>query len=178
MAAKFVIVCALVMFSSSVLAFPGYNHHDHDYYDHPRYSFNYGVQDHSTGDIKHQSEFRDGDVVKGSYSLVEPDGSIRTVDYTADDVNGFNAVVHKTAPTVHKAAVIAKPIVHKPIYHKPIYQVQAPIVPVAPVAPIAYKAYPSVAKTAQYTHHVPQINHYADYSDIYTDGHGHYGHYY
>lgn len=28
----------------------------------------------------------------GQYSLVEPDGSIRTVDYTADPVNGFNAV--------------------------------------------------------------------------------------
>lgn len=34
----------------------------------------------------------------GQYSLVEPDGSIRTVDYTADKHNGFNAVVHKTAP--------------------------------------------------------------------------------
>lgn len=28
----------------------------------------------------------------GQYSLVEPDGSIRTVDYTADSINGFNAV--------------------------------------------------------------------------------------
>lgn len=28
----------------------------------------------------------------GQYSLVEPDGSIRTVDYTADPINGFNAV--------------------------------------------------------------------------------------
>lgn len=56
--------------------------------DHPRYSFNYGVQDHHTGDIKHQSEVRDGGVVKGQYSLVEPDGSVRIVDYTADDING------------------------------------------------------------------------------------------
>lgn len=40
----------------------------------------------------------------GSYSLVEPDGSIRTVIYTADPVNGFNAIVEKT-PLVHKAAV-------------------------------------------------------------------------
>jgi hypothetical protein len=46
------------------------------------------VTDHHTGDIKHQSETRDGGVVKGQYSLVEPDGSIRTVDYTADDING------------------------------------------------------------------------------------------
>lgn len=32
----------------------------------------------------------------GSYSLREPDGSIRRVTYTADDVNGFNAVVERT----------------------------------------------------------------------------------
>ena len=50
--------------------------------------------------MKHQHETRDGDVVKGQYSLVEPDGSIRTVDYTADKHNGFNAVVHKT-PAIH-----------------------------------------------------------------------------
>lgn len=37
----------------------------------------------------------------GQYSLVEADGSIRTVDYTADKHNGFNAVVHKTAPVHH-----------------------------------------------------------------------------
>lgn len=41
-----------------------------------------------TGDVKSQSEHRDGGFVKGQYSLVEPDGSVRTVDYTADDVNG------------------------------------------------------------------------------------------
>lgn len=46
------------------------------------------MQDHHTGDIKHQSETRDGGVVKGQYSLVEPDGSVRIVDYTADDING------------------------------------------------------------------------------------------
>ncbi|CAG9784928.1 unnamed protein product [Diatraea saccharalis] len=39
------------------------------------------------------------------YTVVEPDGSIRTVDYTADKHNGFNAVVHKTAPiSPHEAA--------------------------------------------------------------------------
>lgn len=49
----------------------------------PKYSFNYGIKDPHTGDIKSQAEERDGDVVKGQYSLVEPDGSVRTVDYTA-----------------------------------------------------------------------------------------------
>lgn len=60
-----------------------YEHHDHDeivdYYAPPKYAYKYGVSDHHTGDIKSQHETRDGDVVKGSYSLVEPDGSVRTV---------------------------------------------------------------------------------------------------
>ncbi|XP_032598261.1 adult-specific cuticular protein ACP-22 isoform X2 [Drosophila grimshawi] len=72
-----------------------------DYYAPPKYAFKYGVNDFHTGDVKSQHETRDGDTVKGQYSLVEPDGSIRTVDYTADKHNGFNAVVHKTAPVHH-----------------------------------------------------------------------------
>lgn len=77
-------------------------HDEHvDYFAHPKYAFKYGVSDYHTGDVKSQHETRDGDVVKGSYSLVEPDGSVRTVDYTADKHNGFNAVVHRTAPVHH-----------------------------------------------------------------------------
>ncbi|XP_013116944.1 adult-specific cuticular protein ACP-22 [Stomoxys calcitrans] len=85
----------------------GYGHEEHhedehvDYYAPPKYAFKYGVNDYHTGDVKSQHETREGDSVKGQYSLVEPDGSIRTVDYTADKHNGFNAVVHKTAPVHH-----------------------------------------------------------------------------
>ncbi|KAJ8979347.1 hypothetical protein NQ317_012943 [Molorchus minor] len=61
----------------------------------PKYEFKYGVRKTSTpGDIKSQHESRDGDVVKGHYSLLEPDGSIRTVEYSANKHSGFNAVVH------------------------------------------------------------------------------------
>lgn len=49
-----------------------------------------------TGDIKSVQERLENGVVTGSYSLTEPDGSIRRVTYTADDVNGFNAVVERT----------------------------------------------------------------------------------
>lgn len=69
--------------------------------DHPKYEFKYGVDDYHTGDKKSQYEVRDGDVVKGQYSLVEPDGSIRVVDYTADPHNGFNAVVTKKGHGTH-----------------------------------------------------------------------------
>lgn len=56
------------------------------------------MSDLHTGDTKSQWETRDGDVVKGQYTVLEPDGSVRTVEYTADDHNGFNAVVKKTEP--------------------------------------------------------------------------------
>ncbi|KAG8233669.1 hypothetical protein J437_LFUL013715 [Ladona fulva] len=83
-----------------------------DYYDpNPQYSYSYSVADAVTGDNKAQHETRSGDVVEGSYSLVEPDGTHRTVDYTADPVNGFNAVVHREGAVVK--AAIAAPVVAK-----------------------------------------------------------------
>lgn len=66
----------------------------------PKYEFKYGVADPHTGDQKSQYEERDGDIVKGQYSLVEPDGTIRTVDYTSDPKSGFNAVVTKSGPSL------------------------------------------------------------------------------
>ncbi|XP_027845805.2 cuticle protein 7-like [Aphis gossypii] len=60
------------------------------------YNFEYNVNDPTTYDVKSQSESSDGNGnVKGSYSLLEADGSTRVVEYTADDNNGFNAVVKK-----------------------------------------------------------------------------------
>lgn len=79
------------------------------------------MSDPHTGDHKSQHEVRDGDVVKGSYSLAEPDGTIRTVHYTADDHNGFNAVVEKSGHAVHPVPVpvYQKPVV--PVYDKGLY---------------------------------------------------------
>ncbi|CAG9771545.1 unnamed protein product [Ceutorhynchus assimilis] len=65
------------------------------------YSFSYGVKDIHTGDVKHQWEKKEGNSIKGQYSLVEPDGSIRTVEYTADEKNGFSAIVKKSGPLHH-----------------------------------------------------------------------------
>ena len=55
----------------------------------PHYTYTYSVADALTGDNKSQSETRDGDVVKGQYSLIEADGTRRIVDYTADPINGY-----------------------------------------------------------------------------------------
>lgn len=77
-----------------------------DYTDsYPQYQFAYTVRDSLTGDAKDQEEVRDGDVVKGRYSLIEADGSRRTVNYYADDVNGFNAVVQKDVPVAPAVVV-------------------------------------------------------------------------
>ncbi|XP_055628807.1 adult-specific cuticular protein ACP-20-like [Toxorhynchites rutilus septentrionalis] len=98
---KFVLVLALV---AAVFAEwdGGYGGHDHkDYYAYPKYKFEYGVKDHKTGDHKSQWEHRDGDVVKGQYSLHEPDGTERIVKYTSDKHNGFQAHVERVGHAVH-----------------------------------------------------------------------------
>uniref|UniRef100_A0A6V7L063 Larval cuticle protein A2B n=1 Tax=Bracon brevicornis TaxID=1563983 RepID=A0A6V7L063_9HYME len=73
----------------------------------PQYTFAYDVQDALTGDSKAQYETRNGDIVQGSYSLIEADGTRRIVDYTADPVNGFNAVVNREPAVVAAAPIIA-----------------------------------------------------------------------
>lgn len=107
------------------------------------------MADHVTGDVKQQSEARDGDVVKGQYSLVEPDGSVRTVDYTADPINGFNAIVSKSAPTVHHPS-IPRPFVQKPLLAKPVLPaIPSPILPFKPpLQQHVVKVLPPVYKVA------------------------------
>ncbi|KAL0107744.1 hypothetical protein PUN28_014791 [Cardiocondyla obscurior] len=85
---------------------------------HPQYSYAYDVQDSLTGDAKSQHETRNGDVVSGSYSLIEADGTRRIVEYTADPVNGFNAVVRREPIAVVKPVVQVTPPLPPPlIYH-------------------------------------------------------------
>uniref|UniRef100_A0A1I8MPY2 Cuticle protein n=1 Tax=Musca domestica TaxID=7370 RepID=A0A1I8MPY2_MUSDO len=84
----------------------GHGHESHDeHYDeyaHPKYEFKYGVKDPKTGDVKDQWEHRDGDQVKGGYSLKEADGTTRIVEYHADKHNGFNAVVKNIGHPHHE----------------------------------------------------------------------------
>ena len=80
----------------------------------PKYSYSYNVNDAESGDTKSASETRDGDKVTGSYSVVEPDGAVRTVTYTADAENGFNAKVERTPAAA--PVVVAKPAPVKVTY--------------------------------------------------------------
>ncbi|XP_075226706.1 cuticle protein-like [Lycorma delicatula] len=121
-----------------------------EYDAHPQYNFEYQVEDHHTGDIKSQKESRDGDVVHGAYSLVEPDGSKRTVEYTADPHNGFNAVVHKEQNT-HPAPA---PKYSAPVYAHaaPVYAHAAPVVKYSAPAPITKIAYSAPSYASSYYH--------------------------
>lgn len=66
------------------------------------------MSDALTGDSKSQVETRDGPVTKGQYSVAEPDGTIRVVNYAADSINGFNAVVSKIGASAHPAPAVAR----------------------------------------------------------------------
>ncbi|XP_046399551.1 cuticle protein 21-like [Ischnura elegans] len=136
---------------------------DTDFDPHPQYSFSYDVQDATTGDSKGQTETRDGDVVQGSYNLAEPDGTRRIVEYTADPVNGFNAVVRKEGAVV-KAAVAA-PVITKvaapvavahpvAVHHAPVAVAHAPVT--VHHAPLAVAHHPvAVAHAPVAVHHAP-----------------------
>lgn len=97
----------------------------------PKYTYSYDVQDSVTGDIKGQYETRDGDAVAGAYSLVDPDGFKRTVKYTADALNGFNAVVER------------EPLVQKVIAPAPVA-----VTRVAAIAPVQHLAYAPLRRLA------------------------------
>nr|CAD7200823.1 unnamed protein product [Timema douglasi] len=122
---------------------------DTDFDPHPQYSYAYDIQDALTGDSKSHHESRDGDVVQGSYSLVEPDGTRRTVDYTADPHNGFNAVVHKEGAAVVKAvapvATYAAPAIAK-VHAAPAYGYAAPAIAKVHAAPAYGYAAPAYAQ--------------------------------
>ncbi|XP_023944313.2 larval cuticle protein A2B-like [Bicyclus anynana] len=87
------------------------------------YNYWYDIIDPSTGDAKSQREFRQGDIVKGSYSVVDPDGTKRTVEYTADAKHGFKAVV-RNEPVMHNTINKRHYVAHYPSF------VQSHVIPV------------------------------------------------
>lgn len=81
----------------------------------PRYNYAYAVNDQRTGDVKSQHESRNGDVVHGQYTINDPDGSRRVVDYSAGPYTGFNAIVQRT-PGAHPVPVATVAAVATPIH--------------------------------------------------------------
>ncbi|XP_069705121.1 cuticle protein 8-like [Periplaneta americana] len=126
--------------AAAVLSAPVYEEHKEvevEHYAHPKYEFKYGVKDTHTHDIKEQAENRDGDKVSGYYKLVEPDGTTRTVHYSADHHTGFHAQVDRSGHAVH------------PVYEKKV------VVPVKKiVVPVKYHevSVPSFSDEPNYSH--------------------------
>lgn len=61
------------------------------------------MHDPHSKDHKSQEEHRHHDDVKGSYTVHEPDGTKRIVEYTAGKKTGFQAVVRREGKAQHPA---------------------------------------------------------------------------
>lgn len=67
---------------------------EEDGYDNnPSYQFGFDVKDDEYTNYQNRKESRDGGIIMGSYSVVDSDGFIRTVKYTAHPKDGFKAEV-------------------------------------------------------------------------------------
>ncbi|KAL0895114.1 hypothetical protein ABMA27_013570 [Loxostege sticticalis] len=124
-------------------------------------SFAYDVADPYTGDFKSQTETRVGGNVAGQYSLLDADGTKRTVDYTAG-AEGFNAIVRKDP------AVISTPITPTPIIQTPIiptnYVASAYPYSAYPYSAYPYSAYPYSAYPINYNYPYASFTPYARFS--------------
>ncbi|XP_063617261.1 cuticle protein 21-like [Cydia splendana] len=133
---------------------------------HGGYEYSYGVSDPHTGDVKSQHETRVGDSVRGQYSLLESDGTKRTVDYAADAQSGFNAVVRKD-PGLHPAPVAiaahAAPVAYAaPLAHAAPAAYAAPLAHAAPLAyaaPVSYSSHVAHAAPLAHTAYAAPIAH-------------------
>ncbi|CAB3244746.1 unnamed protein product [Arctia plantaginis] len=121
-----------------------------------RYDFSYSVHDSQSGDVKEQQESRNGDAVRGSYSLVQPDGVRRIVEYSADDHQGFNAIVrYEGAPAkIAYSAPVAKVAYAAPIAK---FAYSAPVAKFAYAAPVAKAAY-ATAPASHFAYSSPAIS--------------------
>ncbi|KAI8123187.1 Cuticle protein 8 [Lucilia cuprina] len=136
-----------------------------DYVAKAEYNFAYGVEDADAHILHNRNEMRDGDAVKGVYSLIDPDGALRVVKYTADDINGFQAEVirngvsslhgqlqhdYKRAPPSEIINNYYKP--DREQYHYPQSQTHLK-------ADTSHKYYPSSNIYSPNLEQLPQINH-------------------
>ncbi|XP_045462235.1 UPF0746 protein DDB_G0281095 [Harmonia axyridis] len=68
---------------------------EEEYDPNPSYQFGFDVKDDLNTNYQNRKEQKEGNKITGSYSVVDSDGFIRTVTYTADPKEGFKAEVHR-----------------------------------------------------------------------------------
>lgn len=108
-----------------------------------QYQYEYSVQDPNSGDDKQQKETRNGDAVQGFYTVVQPDGLRRIVEYTSSKEHGFNAVVRYEGQAIQHVKQVAyapAPVAKVAYAAAPVSYAQAPaqVAYAAPVAKVAY----------------------------------------
>merc|ERR1711892_794103 len=82
------------------------------------YAYNYAVADDYSGAAFKQGETNDGNgVVQGSYSVNLPDGRVQTVNYHANDYDGFVSEVSYEGTAAYPEAV---PVVRQVVAHAPV----------------------------------------------------------
>merc|ERR1712072_671955 len=96
---------------------------------HP-YSYTYAVADDYFKATFSQKESNDGTgLVQGTYSVNLPDGRIETVNYHANDIDGYVAEVTYSGEAVYPDTPASHPVSHavvKPTYHAPAPAYHAP----------------------------------------------------
>ncbi|XP_055922946.1 larval cuticle protein A3A-like [Eupeodes corollae] len=131
----------------------------------PQYSYSYGVHDSISGDSKTQTETRNGDNVKGKYSLNDADGYKRTVSYTANAANGFQAVVERkpiadVAADI-KTSIAAQSIAPAPLVIKNLTPLNSTVIPVVqPATPLIYYN-PGLIHSSPLVYSAPLVSHSA-----------------
>lgn len=101
------------------------------------YDYNYSVHDDSTKDIKQHHEKALNGAIVGQYSLMDADGYRRIVDYTADDKNGFKAVVRREFVEVPKNAPIVEKVPPTPKFNAEPQFFSSPAPSLAPIKEVS-----------------------------------------
>ncbi|XP_057664486.1 uncharacterized protein LOC130898906 [Diorhabda carinulata] len=92
---------------------------EEDYDPNPSYQFGFDVKDELNTNYQNRKEQREGNKITGSYSVVDSDGFIRTVSYTADPKEGFKAEVSRQPTDI--VVKVPKPL---PQFQTPKQRVQ------------------------------------------------------
>ncbi|XP_017778972.1 PREDICTED: uncharacterized protein LOC108564433 isoform X3 [Nicrophorus vespilloides] len=103
------------------------------------YSFKYSVDEPKLGIVTHHWEERNGGKVRGGYSLLEPNGKVRVVEYQVDGNKGFKAFVTFRRPPGQFVGHLKFPNQ----YQTPI-RLAEPVGLITPDLLVAKKTYPNL----------------------------------
>ncbi len=130
----------------------------------------------------------------GRYELIDSDGNKRIVEYTADEHNGFNAVVHREPTDIKIPVYVAKEshyshapqqhhYSHAPQQHHyshapaVTHYVEAPKVVAKVVAPVVHHVAPAPAPVHHYSHAPAKVQYTSEPAHVSYNAPGYNYHY-